>query len=214
MAAALPCPCEDCSNEARSFSLSGLLGSRIIRSVRVIGLRHRTDHDLLGHESRDQRGRGMPVVKTGWREHRSGRVGEHTIRGIMHIVDVRESACAGDHGNALQQPQRRDRRNDDHAGSTDEAPQPHQGHHPHDLWLPPRQQPHRARHAPLRRTRHTPTTTKNLTHENSRSPLNSSIPLQRSHHGIRTPTRVCVHDSSNEPYPPLDGRLQYRDAMR
>lgn len=45
-------------------------------------------------------------------------------------------------------------------------------------------------------------------------PLNSSIPLQRSHHGIRTPTRVCVHDSSNEPYPPLDGRLQYRDAMR
>ena len=31
-------------------------------------------------------------------------------------------------------------------------------------------QPHRARHAPLRRTRHTPTTTKNLTHENSRSP--------------------------------------------
>lgn len=42
----------------------------------------------------------------------------------------------------------------------------------------------------------------------------SSIPLQRSHHGIRTPTRVCVHDSSNEPYPPLDGRLQYRDAMR
>ena len=29
----------------------------------------------------------------------------------------------------------------------------------------------------------------------------------------RTPTRVCVHDSSNEPYPPLDG-LQYRDAMR
>ena len=151
-------------------SLSGLLGSRIIRSVRVIGLRHRTDHDLLGHESRDQRGRGMPVVKTGWREHRSGRVGEHTIRGFMHIVDVRESACAGDHGNALQQPQRRDRRNDDHAGSTDEAPQPHQGHHPHDLWLPPRQQPHRAHHAPLRRTRHTPTTTKNLTHENSRSP--------------------------------------------
>lgn len=45
-------------------------------------------------------------------------------------------------------------------------------------------------------------------------PLNSSIPLQRSHHGIRTTTRVCVHDSSNEPYPPLDGRLQYRDAMR
>ena len=45
-------------------------------------------------------------------------------------------------------------------------------------------------------------------------PLNSSIPPQRSHHGIRTPTRVCVHDSSNEPYPPLDGRLQYRDAMR
>ena len=44
--------------------------------------------------------------------------------------------------------------------------------------------------------------------------VNSSIPLQRSHHGIRTPTRVCVHDSSNEPYPPLDGRLQYHDAMR
>lgn len=131
-----------------------------------------------------------------------------------NIVDVRESACAGDHGNALQQPQRRDRRNDDHAGSTDEAPQPHQGHHPHDLWLPPRQQPHRARHAPLRRTQHTPTTTKNLTHENSRSPSILQFHYKRSHHGIRTPTRVCVHDSSNEPYPPLDGRLQYRDAMR
>ena len=44
-----------------------------------------------------------------------------------------------------------------------------QGHHPHGLWLPPRRQPHRPRHAPLRRTRHTPTPTKNLTHENSRS---------------------------------------------
>ena len=44
-----------------------------------------------------------------------------------------------------------------------------QGHHPHGLRIPPREQSHRPDHAPLRRTRHTPTTTKNLTHENSRS---------------------------------------------
>ena len=44
-----------------------------------------------------------------------------------------------------------------------------QGHHPHGLRLPPREQSHRPRHAPPRRTRHTPTTTKNPTHENSRS---------------------------------------------
>ena len=42
-------------------------------------------------------------------------------------------------------------------------------HHPHGLRLPPREQPHRARHAPLRQTRHTPNPTKNLTHENNRS---------------------------------------------
>ena len=45
-----------------------------------------------------------------------------------------------------------------------------QGRHPHGVRFPPREQPHRAGHAPLRRARHTPTTTKNLTHENSRSP--------------------------------------------
>ena len=44
-----------------------------------------------------------------------------------------------------------------------------QGHHTHGLRLPPREQPHRPDHAPLRRTRHTPAPTKNLTHENSRS---------------------------------------------
>ncbi len=38
-----------------------------------------------------------------------------------------------------------------------------QGHHPHGLRLPPREQSHRACHAPPRRTRHTPTTTKNPT---------------------------------------------------
>ena len=47
--------------------------------------------------------------------------------------------------------------------------QPHQGHHPHGLRLPPRRQPHRPDHAPMRRTRHAPTPTRNLTHENSRS---------------------------------------------
>ena len=44
-----------------------------------------------------------------------------------------------------------------------------QGHHPHGLRLPPREQSHRPNHAPLRRTRHTPTTAENPTHENSRS---------------------------------------------
>ena len=47
--------------------------------------------------------------------------------------------------------------------------QPHQGHHPHGLRLPPRHQPHSTRHAPLRRTRRPTPTTRNLTHENSRS---------------------------------------------
>ena len=47
--------------------------------------------------------------------------------------------------------------------------QPDQGRHPHGLRLPPRRQPHRPDHAPMRRTRHAPTTTRNLTHENSRS---------------------------------------------
>ncbi len=42
-------------------------------------------------------------------------------------------------------------------------------HNKRGTEIRPRRQPHRARHAPLRRTRHTPTTTKNLTHENSRS---------------------------------------------
>ena len=74
----------------------------------MVGLRHRTDHDLFGHESRDQRGRGMPVVETGRREHGSDRVGEHAIRGIMHVVDMSETACVGGYRNALQQPQRRD----------------------------------------------------------------------------------------------------------
>lgn len=45
-----------------------------------------------------------------------------------------------------------------------------QGRHPHGLRLPPREQPHRPDHAPMRWTRHTPTITKNPTHEDSRSP--------------------------------------------
>ena len=44
-----------------------------------------------------------------------------------------------------------------------------QGHHPHGLRLPPRHQPHRPDHAPMRWTRHPTTTTHDLTHENSRS---------------------------------------------
>ena len=40
---------------------------------------------------------------------------------------------------------------------------------PHGLRFPPREQPHRAGHAPLRRTRHTATPTRHLTHENNRS---------------------------------------------
>ena len=44
-----------------------------------------------------------------------------------------------------------------------------QGHHPHGLRLPPRRQPHRPDHAPMRWTRHPTTTTHDLTHESSRS---------------------------------------------
>lgn len=50
----------------------------------------------------------MPVVETGRREHGSDRVGEHAIRGIMHVVDMSETACVGGYRNALQQLQRRD----------------------------------------------------------------------------------------------------------
>ena len=46
-----------------------------------------------------------------------------------------------------------------------------QSHHPHGLRLPPRRQPHRPDHAPMRWTRHPTTTTHDLTHENSRSLL-------------------------------------------
>ena len=44
-----------------------------------------------------------------------------------------------------------------------------QGHHTHGLRLPPRRQPHRPDHAPMRWTRHPTTTTHDLTHESSRS---------------------------------------------
>ena len=70
----------------------------------MIGLRHRTDHDFLGDESRNQRGRRMPVVEASRSEHGGHRIGEHAVRGIVHIVDMRETAGTGRHGNALQQP--------------------------------------------------------------------------------------------------------------
>ena len=56
-----------------------------------------------------------------------------------------------------------------------------QGHHPHGLRLPPREQPHCPGHAQMRWTRHPTTTTHDLIHENSRS---LGKYLRNERHGI------------------------------
>ena len=113
MAAALPWPCDDWSNEARSFCPS--VPSPACWDVASSGSSAWYDCDIeptttsLATNPVISAARGMPVVETGRREHGSDRVGEHAIRGIMHVVDMSETACGWPvTGTALQQPQRRD----------------------------------------------------------------------------------------------------------